>query len=393
MEIFILYINFFFPIFTKWTDKTIGSIFLNSIIIIFSIFYILVKRKKINFNQKMVYINIFYFFMIIVGIIFNLSNFIIKDLYEFRRPLLYTLGFLLGNIYIKENNIIKIFKKLEKIFNIFILLNIIKIFDYKNIIFSFYQRSRLANQTRISGTFISPYDYAYFLIFPLFLFLDIYIKTRRKKYLLKFLLIFLSIILTESRSQFLTMIFSFIIYFLVKLKYTNLLKEKLFLGKNILCVLTFFIFIFICFKEKILKKISYLYFGLYSFLIKGIESNPSSKIRYQQLLMSIHEFKVLGNGPSKIRNLLFENQYALYLFRYGILGIIYNIFLLSYFFYISYNLLKNIKGNNAFSQSLIISFSVFIFSLPIALLSNNIIDQVRISFFFYFIVGVVSNLK
>lgn len=393
MEIFILYINFFFPIFTKWTNSSTGSIFLNTLLIIFSLFCILIRKKYLKFNQGITYINIFYFFIMTVGIISNLSIVIIRDFYEYQRPILYILGFLVGNIYAKRNKISKIFKNLERIFNIFIILNIIKIVDYKNIIFSFYQRTRLMNQTRISGTFISPYDYAYFLIFPMFLFLDRYIKTRKKKFLLKFILIFISIILTESRSQFITMLFSFVVYLIIKIKFTFSLKEKRFFKINISYLLIFLIIIFNIFKEKIIKKLNYLYLGLYSIFTKGITADPSSNIRYQQLLMAIDEFKILGSGPSKIRKLLFENQYALYLFRYGILGVIYNIIFLLYLFYICYILLRKIKRYNKQSQNLVMAFSIFIFSLPIALLSNNIIDQVRISFFFYFIIGILSNLK
>ena len=393
MEIFILYINFFFPIFTKWTNSSTGSIFLNTLLIIFSLFCILIRKKYLKFNQSITYINIFYFFIMTVGIISNLSIVIIRDFYEYQRPILYILGFLVGNIYAKRNKISKIFKNLERIFNIFIILNIIKIVDYKNIIFSFYQRTRLMNQTRISGTFISPYDYAYFLIFPMFLFLDRYIKTRKKKFLLKFILIFISIVLTESRSQFLTMIFSFLIYFIIKIKFSFSLREKRFIKINIGYFIFLLIYIFINFKEKIIKKLNYLYLGLYSIFTKGITADPSSNIRYQQVLTAINEFKIFGNGPSKIRNLFFENQYALYLFRYGILGIIYNIILLSCLFFICYILLKKIKKYENLSQSLIVAFSIFIFSLPIALLSNNIIDQVRISFFFYFIIGIFNNLE
>lgn len=395
MELFILYVNFFFPVFTKWTNSSSGSILLNLLLIILSSLIIFINKKEVNFNQVIIKINIFYVAMILISLFTNLDSFIFRDLYEFQRPVLYAEAFLLGNIYVKKRKmeIKKIYKDLNKIFNIFLIINLLKIFDSKNIFFSLYQREGLATHYRLSGTFISPYDYAYFLIFPLIFFLETYMKTKKKIYLLKFILVLISILMTQSRSQFITLVFSFVIYFVLKIKFIFLKQEKRFFYKNIILFLLSLVVTYNIFADKLKSKLQYLYIGLSNIFKYGFKGDGSSRLRYEQTIMALETFKFLGNGTGKGKKLLFENQYALYLFRYGLLGIIYNIFLILYLFLISYVLLKKIKKvKNIYLSILVMSFGVFIFSLPIALLPNNTIDQIRISFFFYFLIGIFCEI-
>lgn len=396
MEIFILYFNFFFPIFTPFTNSSIGSIILNLNLILFSI-YSLVKYK-LNFNQSIIKINIFYVFMVIIGLIVSKEKMIFRDFYEFQRPILYIVAFFIGEKFLKKIKSMKEFNRvLENIFNIFIILNILKILNYKNLIFSLYQRNKLFLQPRVSGTFISPYDYAYFLIFPLFFFFEKYLKTQKLKFLFKSIIVLISIICTQSRSQFITLIYSLILYLIYKLIFEKNKREKIRLLRILFIVFFSLGGIVIKFWDKIYLKLGYLISGLQNILNNGITGDPSGQIRYKQMIFAIEEFKksffYLGNGPQKLTGFIFENQYILYLYRYGILGIFYNVILMFILFKLAFKLLKCLKiSKNNETKIAIVSFSIFIFSTPIAILSNNIIDQIRISFFFYFLIGFYNSI-
>lgn len=389
MAIFILYYNLFFPTFS-FISQSFGSIFLNGTLIVFGIIYCIFNKVKKQYSLINI-INLFYLFMILVVLLINGNLLSFKDIFELQRPLLYTLAFLIGFNYYLRIPLKKEFeKRIENIFNIFIIINFIKMLRIDNI-FMLYQRPKLANIGRLSGTFVSPYDYAYFLIFPLIFYIDKYILEKKIKYFIKFIIILFSILLTQSRSQFITMIFSLFLYFTLKSCEKG---QKILLFKLIFKISSIVILMILYFWKNIEQNFSYLIVGLNQFLSQGINSNPSSKIRYEQLQLAISEFYkskfFMGVGPNKASKLIFENQFALYLYRYGILGIIYNLILISFLYFLAYSLLKQKKIKKKTNKPLINGFAVFIFSLPIALLSNNIIDQIRISYFFYFIVGVYT---
>ncbi|MGL4868008.1 MAG: hypothetical protein ACRC4S_05045, partial [Cetobacterium sp.] len=139
------------------------------------------------------------------------------------------------------------------------------------------------------------------------------------------------------------------------------------------------------YKEKLLFKFSYLILGIQNILKNGFMSDPSSRIRIQQVIDGFNIFFEsnlwLGKGPSKEVGLKIENFYMLYLYRYGINGILYTVLLCSICFLLGIKLLK--KSN----QSLDIAYSIWILILPIALLPNNTIDQIRVSYFFFFLFG------
>lgn len=380
MELILLYINLFFPIFSNLIGTSLGSILLILLILTGSVL-IIIREGKILINRFVIGISLFYIFMIFLSIFFNFEVVIFEDFYELQRPLLCILAVTIGYRYSFKTPKKIFLKRIKEIGYIFILINIYKILNPESIFFQLYQRERLARQTRISGTFISPYDYAYFLIFYFYLYLEEYFKLKKKKYLLLSVLVAFSIIFTQSRSQLITYVFSLFIYFLFKIsrKDTRRSIVNFFLrGVTGVMILVFILI------EKIKIKLSYLYYGLKNIYERGITGDPSSQIRYNQILLAIEEFKFFGNSPNKISELLFENQYILYLYRYGALGIIYNIVLISYLIKISYLLLKEKE-----SDSFIVSYSIFCFSLPIAFLANNIVDQLRINYFFYFMLGVI----
>lgn len=378
MEIYILWINFFFPTFNKYIGANVGSIIFTIVLIFLSLIVFFIKK---NVLKKEFYIlMIFNIIMITMSILFNIKNVVIRDFYEYQKPLLIFLSMLIGYNY--SLNIDKFSKKLENLFDVFLYVNALKLLFPKIYFFQLYQRINLSNQSRFTGTFISPYDYAYFLIFPFFYYLDKGVKTKKLKNILKALLMLISIIFTQSRSQLITLSIGIIVYIFFNI---FIIKENLSFLYKIIFLKVIVIIIFLTkYMNMIQNKLEYLIKGVLNILNNGFLSDPSSRIRFEQILYGVTQFYnskfYIGYGPNKQGGELFENYYVLYLFRYGIGGIIYNLILFVILF-------KSIRSSFDKTKSLSIAYSIWIIILPIALLPNNTIDQIRISYFFFFIVG------
>ncbi|MGL4867276.1 MAG: hypothetical protein ACRC4S_01285, partial [Cetobacterium sp.] len=223
MEMYILGINFFFPTFNTILGSSLGSIILNIILILLSFFKIvIIKEKKIS--KLLISIIIYYFIMISISLFLNTSTNNIKDFFEYSRPVLMLFSLILGYNYYSLKKTKKFKKEINIIFNIFIFINLLKFFYPQLILFKFYQRDYLAERVRLSGTFISPYDYAYFLILPFFYYFDLYLKNKKILFLFKMTMFFISILLTQSRSQLLTVLFGIFIYSIIKIFF---LKENI----------------------------------------------------------------------------------------------------------------------------------------------------------------------
>lgn len=390
-EVILLYFNLLLPVFTPWTNNTTGSILHNLILIVLCSYNFFKFRyvEFMNIKNYVFYLNIFYIFIICISSFLNLNHIIIRDLFEFQRPCFYLLAFFTGQLYFYKRKIENINRDFIIFFLVVIFISLLKVFDTDNSLFYLYQRASLANKVRLSGTFISPYDFAFFLIFPIYFFIEIYLKSRKKIFLILSLVCFILIIFTESKSQIITLIISMIIYINIKFFFDK--SEFKILLKYLIIILVVVGFSIVTFKNEIAKRIPYLYFGLLRMLEGGIQNDPSGNIRMNQYLKAFEIFKFWGYGPAKISGLSFENQYSLYIYRYGILGIIYNIILIFGNFNLSYILLRKIKQREL--KEIVNAFAIFCFSLPIAMLANNMTDQLKISYFIYFILGIVIKIR
>lgn len=389
-ELSLLYINMLLPVFTPWTNNTTGSALHNLILIFLCSFNLLLSKKyKLIKKNFIFYLNIFYIFMIFTGICISLEYFIIRDFFEFQRPIFYILAFFTGQLYFYKKKSKDIIKDLKIFFLIIIIISLIKVIDPDNSFFYLYQRKALAAQVRLSGTFISPYDFGFFLLFPLYFYLELYFKNKKIIYIFLSVIIFSLIIFTESKSQIITLLFSIIIYITVKFILNK--KESIKIIKYLIFLAIITYFGINIFKEEVMRRIPYLYFGLKKIIEGGIQNDPSGNIRFNQYLKAFETFRFLGYGPAKGKGLDFENQYSLYLYRYGILGIAYNLILILGIFKLNFIMIK--KYRNIEMKAIVVTFIVFTFSLPIAMLANNMTDQLKISFFIYFILGLIINLE
>jgi hypothetical protein len=103
---------------------------------------------------------------------------------------------------------------------------------------------------------------------------------------------------------------------------------------------------------------------------------------------------LIGNGPSKGIKDVFEIQYILYLFRYGLLGLFFTITIIFLAFFYSkkvYNIYRN-KMISIKEIAFYKSFYIWSTILFIASFGNVFIEQIRISYFFYFNLGYMIYL-
>jgi len=96
-----------------------------------------------------------------------------------------------------------------------------------------------------------------------------------------------------------------------------------------------------------------------------------------------------GNGPAKSEMQFLESVYVFFFYRYGFIGL-----LLLYFFplftavLLAFDRLKNLT---VYSMAYPFYLSVFLWFLvgPLMMIGNNFTEQVRLSFMYYSIIGVM----
>ncbi|WP_158859871.1 hypothetical protein [Lunatibacter salilacus] len=140
----------------------------------------------------------------------------------------------------------------------------------------------------------------------------------------------------------------------------------------------------------------YLYLGINALIEKGGVSatgGGSANIRYQQLLWVLeNQFSIplIGVGIGKSTGPQLESFYALYLYRYGIIGILLYVILLVATYLMSLKSYKKaIRDKDYGVAAFFISFSIFCFILPLTSVSSVITDQPRFVILYYGTIGVM----
>ncbi|QDE30508.1 hypothetical protein [Shewanella polaris] len=397
--VFLLSFNLFFPTFNNIFDENGGTgvliinfvmfsfLFLHSI---YSYFY-----KRLYFTQTELiafFISLSFLVNILVTGINN-HELIFSDVYELFRPVYYLFCFLYGFNLIRLNTMsVGDFVKYMS-FGIFFtalfsLLCIVFINSFGLSVISLYAKYSLIPNLRFTGTFQNPYDFAFISALPLSYFLTRFILSGSKVCLIYISIILITMAFGQSKSGFITLL-SVIILNLILYKFyeSNSQKSKAVNLRLALFPIAFFtscIFLYIIFADQF----QYLINGLISMSSGG---DRSSKIRLDQfflLLNMINEdmFKFLvGFGSFKSSGLMFESQYSLYLFRYGVYGV----FLLFCFILLPLVIFffsKKITG----LQKLIVL--LFVFSAIPSGFGNNVLDQSRIPFLYFSFLGVIFSV-
>lgn len=403
---FILYLlifALFFPTFHSIFDSK-GAILLNGLLIFFLVSFIVIQGKiKYELSrcaQIVVFILFSYAVLIllstVMGSFFSGVNIIFRDFFEIHRPVLYACVFLVSYDALQD---ISQLNKLDKfLWGVLICLIVFAIFGFFKLdttVLGLYTKSANLESKRIAAPFVNPYDFAFISTFYAFYFLmkGLYVKRR---YLLFFIIPFLLILASQSRSVFAGFAVGLIIVaplfsFFVNLRLLRNFKLHKSLPWLTFCSLLSIILIYLLYML-IRDNFSYLVLAYERFLAG--EEIRSGSIRKEQFMLAVKYavnnpmILLFGNGPAKDVMEFVESVYTYYFFRYGVVGFI-TVFLLPLFLVIRacYKIICKVSVSSEYFPFFSALFIWFI-TIPFSSIGNNFTEQIRLSFFYYMMVGL-----
>ena len=367
------------------------------IIFALEVFTTIYLYKK-TYLPKIEYNNIVIFTYFLIATIFSLLNdaanseIIVSDFFELLKPLSFILFYWLYRYSYIDVSIIER-NTIRALWYIFIFLSIWSIlsFIFPSILYPLelllYKRENmLVHRGKAIGSFSQTYHFAYTLLLPIAMSFIVFIQKTNLKYFVVFLLLLGSLLLTQSRSMYLCTAICLFLCICIPINYRNV-KTTL---KTILLISSFIIImgsVVLYYFEDISKNLSYAVNGL-ELMMQG--ENNSVNIRQSQVqwVVENNPYGLIGAGIGK-GVIMLESFYALYYYRYGIIGIALSLIITLYTALIAYKIAKKeYYGNRNVS---FFYYSLFIFYLitPLATSSSCHMDSPKISFLFYGLMGLV----
>jgi hypothetical protein len=411
---FIIFLTFCIPIFNIQL-KEFGNILVNGflIILLFPSLYFnkkkIVKELKENTYLGAITTLIFCYFLMIllsmyVGIFVPQNKIILRDFYEFHKPILYiSIIFYIYCSYCNDPYKIKYEKILYFIFVILFFFYFMTSNQYEDFLL-LYIDNNIYNSMRLTAPFGNPYDYAFVMVFFCIFF---YYKSIFSNiiFLFPFLISLFLLIETSSKSNFWGFVIIFLTIIQITIFYTNFSKIKKLLH-------FFLIFIFLFFIPILIVKLSGFNNIFHQFLQFYNDGNigESGNIRIEQFLMVLERAEnnpitlIFGNGPVKglelglhQSGLIFYSEHlesapTYFFFRYGLVGII--LFGSLYLIIIKLLFINN-KNLSNLNNIKIINLSIltwFLF-IPICSAGGVYMEQPRASFFYYLLIAFSLLIK
>ncbi|MGP1390439.1 MAG: hypothetical protein ACTS2B_12175 [Vibrio diabolicus] len=388
----------YFPLFIDYVALSLEYILAIGMTIVFLI-ELLLKMKVVKpaLLVSFVFLSLT---MLSLSRSFELTGY--RDIVELIKPILFFLVFMFGvGITNYEQDVEKFASSIMILLLSMVIFGVLeaKIPIFNSLSSLVYKGSRDPVQFKGVLSFISPYTFASLLIMPIFIFLSALIFLKRKLvYFFLFLISILCLVLTQSKTVFLSLVFTMAI-FPLSLLFRSWLPKRLELFSYFLLsiiLLSISIPFILSYAEENLR---YLYYG-FEVVVEQIKtlnldsiiySTPSISNRYEQFL-EVLQFQdtvpIIGKGI--VKDIIYpESFYALYLLRYGILGMVINLVLVFYFGKYSLNLAKFYASRDRKYMCFFIGLYAYSLSLPISYFSSAVNDQTRSGFIFYLILGVL----
>jgi hypothetical protein len=261
-------------------------------------------------------------------------------------------------------------------------------------LFMFYTKTPNALGYRSTGTFGNPYDFGVVMVFLTVLSFQIFLGKKNIYFFTFFMFCLLSMLLSQSKTALFIFISCFFYGSTLSLIINRNLKiiSKFFLGMIVA------IFIGIYFYEDIYKLWveNFIYMDRAFDFERVIRKSFQTGNRLYDLLWVLERYEsanllnwLFGLGIGKGIYDDIEFGYAIYLYRYGIIGLFMYISILSGVYLLSFKSLivsKNLKLDNY--KKLFYAFHIWSFGLIVGTLANNFIDQPRITFLYFSLVGL-----
>lgn len=400
---FAITFNFFMPTFNSMLteNNSLGAALINA-----GLFVILLPLVLISFSSdyEHIYNNLIYIafsmamlwlVLIIIAILFS-GSFIARDLFEVHRPPLYFLSFVTGVSLasLSEERRHEIFKFIFVSLFIIALFGVAQFFSFVDTLTSFYSKAVNVHSHRAVGTFVNPYDFAYILLFPVIFY---FIKSILVSLYNFPFFIFYSCVLFFTQSKMgmivyaLTIPLCWIIAVRVLNKWRNMKRLQMLFLLGFLLILGCIWGASLIDWSHVIERFSYSLNGIAEF---SEGKNNSFNIRLQQI-SSVLEDKssffsiVLGSGIQKEMMSYLENEYLLFFFRYGVVGVLLLLFVIIPPVFKFNRLVRfsvvDCKSKNDFL--ILLTIWIWLFVTLIALVNNAFLDIIRNQFFYYSMLG------
>lgn len=399
--LFTLLFSMFFPTFNSslggvegYANR--GSVILNFSIIVLCFFSIFQSKFTRTFINAFLFFFFSFSLVIVFPTLFFSDKLIFRDVFEIHRPLLYLLTFLTGYVYKENFSISSLEKTLFYSLAFISILAILQPFRVVDFISIHYTETSNIITKRATGTMLNPYDFGLVMsLLTYYCYSKILNGNFNIKVLTAFLLSISSVMFTQSRTAvFSTIIGLCLISFLYFIFYIlfrrGSYKTSLFSIFILSSLLVFLVAIWGYVEENLVY--------LVQATLRLLDGNDTSaNIRYNQVqhILSLKDddifLYVFGNGVSKGIIDIIENQYFLYFYRYGLLGLFLLLSIMSMFSIFSYMSLVLYFGG----RYLHFYMALFVWSLLffVASFGNPFVDIIRVQFIYFFLLGVCVNYK
>jgi hypothetical protein len=369
-----------------------------NLIFILEIIFVFIAGSLGIFDLKFSAVSCIYFciffVLILFSILFDLVNGIltISDLYEIIKPVAFLLFY---TFYRKANVNIKTLEENTKniVVILFFLMSLYCIFEFffpeiiRPISYFLYKRENLpALRNKAIGSFQQTYQFAFILLLPLIYSYTALLKRISVTNICFFSIILFSFLLTQSRSMYITLCCTFLIILCLPYMY----KKRIYILKIwaiVLIIAALIINIYIKYQDELRI--------IFSYAINGLENmsegnNNSVNTRSDQIGWAIahNSIMLIGQGISK-KVFFPESFYALYYYRYGLIGIIAYLLLPILTAATSYKIAKKEYSNKI--STFYFSLAIFYLITPIGILSSCHQDTPKISLLFYGLMGLVFH--
>jgi hypothetical protein len=398
----IFFYALFFPSFHSVFGTT-GAILVNGGILgLAASYFLLLQRGVVRFQSgsereaviAVLAILLYYLAAIAFAAAFLSEQVIFRDIYEVHRPALHMLVFLLPLFLIRQLDDLRTVERwLGVAFVIIVLIGLNQYTRTFDLISELYTKPANVTSRRVSAPFGNPYDYAFVMTFFCLFFLFKLLWTRRFVYAVLCFVSIAGVLLTQSRAVFgalvvaLAVIAPSVLIFEARHRLTVLrVPKRIVLFSAVVLALA--------------GGGTYVY-SEYSdhltYLITGIErvaqgqEMRSLSVRQQQFAVTLARadenvlVALFGNGPSKGVMEYVESVYAYYLFRYGFLGLL---LVFATPLLLSIVLLGRTINRKVPHKALLLAVLCWFLVIPVASIGNNFTEQFRISFLYYFFLGM-----
>lgn len=413
MVLFLFLIALFLPTLQSSLGNS-GAIFVNSAIFFVAVAYLLSRLGfppsafSLSGEQKIIIIGFGLLFATIpismmTGLLFSGINLSIRDFFELHRPMFYCAIFLAGVFSARQHPFDPTFLRVIYFsFWVAITIGFLQIFWGNSSFFGLYTKAANIAKGRMAAPFINPYDFAFFLSFYCCLFVSFFglVRERRLTGFLMLIIALFGILLTQSRSVFVGAIFS--VVFLVPILAFLMSKKSYFIIKKYILRFTLMsvlsVLLLISSFLYLADSFPYLVYSLLAFVSEG-KIGTSANLRVIQLNFAIEKAAgnpltfFFGNGPAKDEMPIVESMYTYLFYRYGFLG------LTSYLsIFIALPMVVAARGfaascSSITEKALFLAFAAWCVSMGIMFLGNNFTEQTRLYFFYFFLVGYITELS